>query len=387
MKIGFLADTHLGYATNCRSNEAGINVRVQDGYDGFSESITQMIAAEVDIVIHGGDLFHVSHPQIADIVRARQEFLRLHAAGIPIIGISGNHDFSTNRSKLAATSAIHSPEQNINLWEEPYLTIPIADGITLHAVSHLGVIHAAQAAPIEGHINLLLSHGVAAVPGHELFTCVDSPGEAVLTFEMLTQHWDAVLLGHYHQRGEIQGLSLPNRPAIYAGSLLRRGFSDKPGGRGWVELIIDSDGVHTAYHDVPQRAQHDLPPIHAPGLSSSELTELIISNIHSVNITDAIVRQRVINASSAQRQGIDAQELSTLTASALQWRTVFSAAPTTISPTTGWNWDSTIHGIDTAYSQWLPEFIDRYGLTENMAERVGEHGVQYLLHAAGESNV
>jgi len=387
MRVGFLADTHIGYSSPCRSTEAGVNTRVQDGYDGFHDTITNLIAAEVDAVLHGGDLFHVSHPEIADIVQVRHEFMRLHNAGIPIIGITGNHDFSTNRTKMSATAAVHAPELGFTIVDEPYQQIPLTDGVVVHAVSHVGVLARNDITPTPGAVNILLSHGVAAIPGHELFTCVDSPGEAILAYDTLTQDWDAVLLGHYHERGTLDGISRPGAPAMYAGSLLRRGFSDNEGSRGWTLLDITDTGITPTHHDIAQRAQYDLPEIDARGLTGSDLTEQILLNIASIDIHQAIVRQRILHATPAQRGGIDTHEIQSATREALQWRIVFPTTRTD-APDGASDWAPNLAaGLDSQYRSWLPTYATSQHLSKELTDTITQRGVQYLLHAVGESDV
>jgi DNA repair exonuclease SbcCD nuclease subunit len=384
VKIGFLADTHIGYAARCATLPNGRNSRVDDGYQGLEETVSGLIEESVDVVLHGGDLFHVSHPQISDIVEVRRQFLRLHHAGIEVIGITGNHDFSTNRNKLSATSAVSSPEQGIHIYEQPYVRHEIADGIVVHAVSHLGVLHSLNdVSPEPGKINILLSHGIAAIPGHELFACADSPGEAVLDYSLLTQEWSAVLLGHYHQQGTIADLSTSMMPALYAGSLLRRGFSDKPGNRGWVMLNENGGNLTVDYQQVSQRAQYDLPVIDATALSSIDIAERVRENLSHTDVDGAIIRQQVINTTPVQRQGISATDFAELTELSLQWRITF---PTNKNQTDGqssteWTTQGPYQSLDETYAHWVPTYARVHGLSDSELDKVAQHGVQYLLQA------
>jgi DNA repair exonuclease SbcCD nuclease subunit len=323
-KIGFFADTHLGYATRCRSHASGLNMRVRDGYLGMRETIDQMLAEGINLALHGGDLFHRSHPTISDIAWGRRQLERLSDNGIHLIGVTGNHDFANDKGKSPATAAVHDPSRNIHMVTEPYKTFEPAENLTIHAVSHIGLAASARALPepVDGHINILISHGAAQIPGHEIFATVDSPGEAVIGYDVLTKGWDAALLGHYHGMGALPGFNSGDKGQIwYVGSLLRRGFSDPEGGRGWLLVTIEDDGKVTIEPKyIKQRPQFDLPRIDATGLTGAEVEKLILSNLSEIKIEDSIVRQRVINCPLAVRRGVDNRKINELTEKALVWQ-------------------------------------------------------------------
>lgn len=378
MRLAFFSDTHIGYGTRCRSTSAGTNTRIQDGYDGLGATVESIREHGVDAVLHGGDMFHVSHPQIADIVQVREQLLRFSHAGIPVYGISGNHDAASHRTKMSATAAINNPDRGIFFPEQPYTTWNLTTDITMHALNHLGVIHDGHAVhPRNDSIDLLLSHGVAAIPGHELFTCTDSPGEAVLDYELLTnRHWNGIFLGHYHQRGDIVGLTNPGRPAMYAGSLLRRGFADPAGPRGWTEIVLESDGsMSTINHDIPQRAQYDLPIIDASTLTGDDITDRILANIATIETAGAIVRQRLVNITAAQRRHIHTPALDPATTDALQWMLTFT--PPQETPTT-WTPQHPGASLLDSYTTWLPDYIAAHALPDSIAEYLHEESPRYL---------
>lgn len=114
-RLAFFADTHIGYAARCRTHSSGLNMRVRDGFLGLRETVDQIIAADVNAVVHGGDLFHRSHPGISEIAWVRRQLERFAVAGIPVFSTTGNHDFANDRGKSPATAAVHDPDRNINM--------------------------------------------------------------------------------------------------------------------------------------------------------------------------------------------------------------------------------------------------------------------------------
>lgn len=394
-KIAFAADTHLGYSAKCRVHaQSGVNMRVRDGLLGWRESVDQMLAAEVDLMLHGGDLFHRSHPGIGEIAFARRELERLAGAGVPIIGVTGNHDFTNDRGKFPATYAVHDPDRKINMVTEPLQVFRPYEGVNIHAVSHLGLVSAERAfpVPVEGEINIFTTHGSAQVPGHEIFSCVDSPGEAVVGYDLLSSPWDISLLGHYHGQSALPGFSEGNGQAWYAGSLLRRGFSDPEGGRGWLLVTINDDGsISVEPQYIRQRKQFDLPVIDAAGLTGEEVEEKIREHLSNIEIGEAIIRQRVINCPVAIRRGVDSTALNEITADALVWQLEFIRPDVVdFSPTR--DADVAVESLRTAstadlpgmWDNWFSEYAQNASVPENLRTGVAENGKAILREVSAE---
>jgi hypothetical protein len=325
-KIAFFSDTHIDYSSGRKWGTDGVNLRVRDGHSALQETVTQIIASDVDLAVQGGDLFHASIPSVRGIVAVREQFDRLYRAGIPVVGITGNHDFPNTRLRLPATASVNDPEHNINIYTDPSVVLTPADGIVIHAVGHAGLL----GTPVEpelrdGEINILVSHGAADIEGHEIFHCVDSPAEAVIPRTTLQQDFAVTLLGHYHGQGALPRLQGTTNKAFYAGSALRRGFSDAQGERGWLLVEIEPDGtVQVSERHIRQRPQFDLPAISAHGLTGAEVDEMIRLNLSTIDMKEApIVRQRVLDCPLSTRKGVDAKSLNELTMGALSWQLEF----------------------------------------------------------------
>ena len=394
-KIAFFSDTHLGYSAKCRSHHSGLNMRNRDGFLGLKETIDQIIEEEVDFAIHGGDFFHRSHPAIAEIAFGRRQSERLAAAGIPTYVTTGNHDFANEKGKSPATAAIHDPDRGIYAVTEPYKIFSPVEGLNIHLISHLGLLSAERIIPepISGEVNIFTTHGAAQVPGHEVFACLDSPGEAVIGYDVLTLPWSASLLGHYHGMGPLPGFDAGKiGQAWYAGSLLRRGFSDPEGGRGWLLATIQDDGAVTIERKyVKQRAQFDLDFIDASGLTGSQVEEKIRENIAGVDIGEAIIRQRVINCSLAVRRGIDSKALGELMEPALVWQPEF-IRPAEIEFGEETPTDVAVASLLTAgssdlpgmFTGWFGGYAERSTLPVEIRPAVKEAGVALLKSVSKE---
>lgn len=400
-KIGFLSDTHLGYSARCRPDaNSGINMRVVDGFRGFRQTVDQMIDEEVDAVVHGGDLFHRSAPGVGEIAWARRQLERFATAGIPVFANTGNHDFANERGKSPATAAVNDPDRNIFMVTDPYQVFNVDDGLAIHMVSHVGLMGSndrPDLVPTPGIVNIFSSHGAAQVPGHEIFACVDSPGEAVISREFLDLPWHATLLGHYHGMGPLPGFSTGDRgQAWYAGSLLRRGFSDPEGGRGWLLVTVNDDSSVTIERRVvKQRPQYDLTQIDAANLTGAEVEERIRANLDNADIRGAIIRQRVINCPVAVRRGINLSDLTDVTAEALVWQPEFiRPAPQSANgdPNTTSVSDSLVSAgtadLPKVWDGWFTDYAERANLNSGIRETVRINGEKILekvtAHELGE---
>lgn len=327
--IAFFSDQHLGYAAKVPSNEQGVNIRVQDGYDAFKEVVRGIIESDVkiDAVVNGGDFCHTSNPSVRSIA-VGNHFLRLLAkAKIPFYGIGGNHDTSDVKADVPAVAAFNDPDRNIHMFHEAYNKIEIADGIMLHAMAHHGMhTHEAPDVKVSSDVvNLFTTHGAAIDPKNQtLLRCLDSPREQIIPVELITDGlFNASLLGHYHNRYAVGNSALNT---WYSGSLLRRGFSDDPGPRGWLLVKVHPNGtVEVEPRDITQRPQFDLPPIDADGMSASDVLSLMEVNLEGTHdlAKAPIVRQRIINAHRSLRESLDQKHIKELRQHTLSWQLEF----------------------------------------------------------------
>lgn len=388
-KIAFFSDTHLGYGTRCRTHSSGLNMRVRDGFLGLRETVDQIIAADVDLALHGGDLFHRSHPAIAEISWARRQLERLADARIPFIGVTGNHDFANDRGKSPATSAVDDPNRQIDEVTEPYKIFRPIDGLNIHVISHVGLLAAERIIPelVEDEVNILVSHGAAQIPGHEIFATVDSPGEAVIGYDVLSLPWSVVLLGHYHGMGPLPGFNAGDTGQVwYAGSLLRRGFSDPEGGRGWLEVTVADDGkISIEPRYIRQRPQFDLPFVDATGLTGAEVEAAIRENLAAVETAESIIRQRVINCPLPVRRGVDTAALGAIVEDALVWQLEFSR-PAELAYADTTDADAAVGSLSTAgtadlptmFTGWFSDYAERADIAPELRPVVIENGSRLL---------
>lgn len=333
--IGLVADTHIGYRDGKKITDEGVNIREQDGYEALSEIVDKFLelydAGRLHVVVIAGDLFHTSHPSIRAITWVQFQMRRLAKAEIPVYILAGNHDASDERANIASVAPINDTNRGIYALYKPAarykIEHPDTDGdIYLHAIAHHGLSahEAPEITPIDGAVNILTTHGAAIDPKNKiLLHCQDSPREQIIPPEiMLNEDINVRLLGHYHTRGEV----VPG--TYYAGSTLRRGWSDEPGKRGITLFRVEADGktVVDEYIDIYQRPQYDLEMIDAKGLTSEEIEEQVLANLARTeldaqgNPIQPLLRQNVTNVSPTVRNLINRSLLHKAASHGLTWK-------------------------------------------------------------------
>lgn len=354
--IGVLGCQHLGYRMRgMRMHPSGLNLREVDGYTGHRMTYESMLAAGVDGVVDGGDLFHVAEPSPESVNAAlRVDDLRVDASPddrfIWRVGNGGNHDNGSGRHR-AAVSALHRPHlASYTVFPDP--TRPEEDAVTpypgyyeihqpdpdvplyLHMISHNGLDPALaerginiDPQPLEGGVNLLFAHGIFAADGR-LFGADERHGaERVIPAEWVDRGFDQYLLSDYHTLGPIPGFGPDDgydRGQVWmTGSLLSRGYSDSIGGRGWLEVTLTDDGkVTVTPRYVWQRPQVDFDIIDAATLSVDDIDQQIRTRLLAQPMTDpesanltgdggVMLRQRITGASPSQKPA--------LRAAAIEW--------------------------------------------------------------------
>lgn len=330
VKIAVFADTHLGYSAYRATTSEGFNVRWMDGVRYLKTVVDQILAAMPDLVLIPGDLFHTPAPSVLTTKIAQEEIGRL-AAVVPVIATAGNHETSAEINlKIPSTWLLKSIPGVITVADS-IQRIPF-HGVLITAVSHQAAFEYkkdlySHVKPKAGEINLFTGHGTAySHDDHLLLHTEESPREVVIPEDVVySDDFAVVALGHIHSRKSLKGSHV-----FYAGSALRRGFSDKPGERGWTLLTIDENtGRLVGREDrvIPQRPQFDLPEINAGLLTAGQLEDLLINQLTTA-LGDGerpIVRQRVKNLKPGVRESFDRKEINTLAEQTLNYQLELSS--------------------------------------------------------------
>lgn len=294
ISIGHISDVHLGYSSGKRINKEGVNLRVIDGYEAWHEAVKQMIHEKVDVVIVSGDIFHMAHPDIRTIMEAQKGLRNLADAEIKVYVGAGNHDATDIRAEIPANGVLNEPNHNIYSFTEPYIVKEIFPGYNFHFLNHHAYTDQGETMKqiklVEDEINILVSHGSCFDTNmNVILHCPQEPREVVIPEFVMDMDWDYTLLGHIHERGWIGSkdgkTDTANRKQFYGGSVIRRGFTDRPCalGRGWTKWDVDSERNFTpTFFNVHQRPQIDCEKVDASNLTPLETEEKLVKQLKDI---------------------------------------------------------------------------------------------------------
>jgi len=369
MRIVHISDVHLGYRAYSRLTSRGVNQREEDVLRAFQDALRLAVEQQPDLIVITGDLFHSVRPPNYSLISAYRMLMKVQRerAGAPLIIIAGNHE--TPRS--AESSCIlglfrHLPGVLVVDGRTESLQL---DALSLHAlcIPSRGLYTLSQTR-IEpdprAKVNLLLLHGI--LEGLAPYTSEQPVSRQLI----LNDDWDYIALGDWHLYTPVA------TNAIYAGATEFTSTNIwEEAGKPKGIVLYDTDTRQHQFLAVRTRAVYDLLPIDARELTAAEINEQIRARAESVNLTDAIVRQRIYNLMPEQRAGLDGNLLRELRARALHYRLdprMYRAARAT--PGTEGESERRM----TLIEEWC-EFIHRYELPPGVErDALVKLGIQYL---------
>ena len=313
MRIVHISDTHLGFGAYAKIDPVGgINQREVDIYNAFEQAVTRIIELKPDLLIHSGDLFDSVRPQNRAIDFALRQLIRLSEADIETVLISGNH----STPKLRETGSIFRIFEHLKhvhpVHEPGARRIAVGDAI-VHAVPHsanppladtIGRIMPSK----DARFNILALH--AGVVGAETYK-MDEFNEQTVPAEALSNGWDYVALGHYHEHKKIRD------SVYYSGSTERLGFGEVNQAKGFLE--VDLQTHKTVFHELKIRDMMELSNLDAAGLASSEIVEEARRRASGAVIEDKIVRLSISNVAPEAYRSLDVPSIRRLGSTALHF--------------------------------------------------------------------
>jgi DNA repair exonuclease SbcCD nuclease subunit len=313
IRVLFLADSHLGFDLPVRPRVA----RRRRGHDflaNYAAALEPAMRGEVDLVVHGGDVF--DRPAVISSVayQAFEPLRRIADRGIPVFVVPGNHE----RSRLPHLRFASHP--NIHVFERPRTFVHEIRGTRVALAGFpyerrdvrtrfRGLLTASGWTPSCAELNLLCVHhcveGATVGPGDFTFrgaSDVIRPGEVPRAFT-------AVLSGHIH-RHQVLTADLASRPLdvpiLYPGSIERTSLAEIGEPKGFLVLRVGGRfGVEWEFRPLPARemirmeiAAGGMP---APALEAAVraiVSELPLDAVLSIRVTGQLEREqwRVLSA-------------------------------------------------------------------------------------------
>lgn len=304
IRVLLLADSHLGFDLPVRPRIR----RRRRGHDfqaNFERALAPALAGRVDVVVHGGDVFHRSRVPLSVAHAAYAPLLRVAEAGIPVLIVPGNHE----RSRLPHVRLGAHP--GIRIFDRPRTFVLRIGGARVafagfpyqryQVRSRFDEVLARTGWRLaEADVRLLVVHHCVegATVGPSDFTFTTAPD--VIRGADLPAGFAAVLSGHIH-RHQVLGTDLRGRPlpapVLYPGSVERTAIAEKDERKGFMTLDVEpgDDGGRLSgwrFHELPARpmlVREIRLPLRAPRSLEARIRALLAEAP-----ADAVLRLRVI---------------------------------------------------------------------------------------------
>jgi DNA repair exonuclease SbcCD nuclease subunit len=305
MKLIHIADTHLGLAAFSRLDpESGMNMREKQIYDNFLKAVDEIIQQKPGVLVHAGDLFDTVKPKTRAYTTVLEALERLHAAGIPVIIIAGNHSMVKTRYTTSPYEVLgYHPSQVTAAYKFRYEKFEWQDTV-FHLIPNMLRVEDYRTAfdKIEfsgKHHNVLVTHGLATQIKDKRLATV---AEHELDSTILSENFDYIALGHYHRQCQITD------NAWYSGStefLTYGEIKDDKGG-----LVVDTAKHEVRHLDLPHTPMADLGTIKCQGVHPGDITDEIIARVQQKCLPQYAMAQVTLDGMSREHgKGIDTKDL------------------------------------------------------------------------------
>lgn len=292
VKILLLADSHLGFDLPARPRVE----RRRRGHDflfNYASALQPALAGEVDIVVHGGDVFDRSSVTPTVAYQALDPLRRIAERGIPVFIVPGNHE----RSRLPHARFASHP--NVHVFDRPRTFVADVRGTRIALAGfpyERNGVRARLPSLLESSawrrehadVHVLCMHhcaeGATVGPGNYTFTSASD----VIRMCDVPHEFSAVLSGHIHRQqaltADLRGRPLAT-PVLYPGSIERTSFAEMDEPKGF--MVVHLGGTE-------RRAQWEVRTLAARPMIRRDL---LAAGMHATAL-DAAVREIVAAAPS-----------------------------------------------------------------------------------------
>ncbi len=311
IRILFLADTHLGFDYTFKPRV----IRRRRGLDFFrnyERALEPTCRGEIDLVLHGGDIFYRSKVPARLVDMALEPLRKVADRGIPVYIVPGNHERSMIPFRILAA------HPNIFIFEKPMcfsieirghrcalVGFPfVRNGIREKFVRILDKTdwHDREAAT---HVLCMHQSVDGCTMGPKNFTF--RGGQDVVNIHDIPQKFCCVLSGHMHRNQvldrDLKGKPVPT-PVLYPGSIERTSFAEKDEKKGYLILHIHTGDdnedclLRWKFHELPARPMVQL-EFDAYAADNMRFETWLRERIRSIS-EDSIVKLRILGEPSPE---------------------------------------------------------------------------------------
>jgi exonuclease SbcD len=309
IRVLLLADTHLGFdlPVNPRVNRRR---RGHDFLANFATALQPALSGDVDLVVHGGDVFNRSRPPSSVVWQAFEPLKRVADRGIPVYVVPGNHE----RGRLPHLRFAQHP--HIHVFDQPRTFVADVRGVRVALAGFpserndvrtrfADLLAGTGHADVKADVRLLCLHqcveGATVGPANYMFT---TAADVIRTSD-IPLGFAAVLSGHIHRHQvltkDLRGRLLP-APVLYPGSIERTSIAEADEEKGFMTVALTCNSntvtVDSRFHQLPARplVRHDL---QLDGLEAAQV-EATIRLLVASSPADAVISVRVTGAITEQ---------------------------------------------------------------------------------------
>jgi DNA repair exonuclease SbcCD nuclease subunit len=304
VRVLFLADTHLGFDFPFRPRIQRRR-RGYDFFENFEKALKPALDAQVDCVVHGGDILYRSKVPARLVEMAFEPLKRAADKGVPVYLVPGNHERSVIPHEYLATHPL------IHIFDRPRTFILEKNGGLLalagfpfqrigirkdlpdlldqtgwrrtKADCHVLCIHQSVDGATVGPANYMFRYA------HDVVKTTDVPSE-----------FAAVLAGHIHRfqvlTKDLSGIPLAS-PVFYPGAIERTSFAEKNEKKGYLilefEILGPTSGQleHWRFHSLYARPMRQL-ELPAQAMRPKELRSWLKTSLGQLP-PDSVVKLKV----------------------------------------------------------------------------------------------
>lgn len=233
LRVLLLSDTHLGLADE------------PEHFAAFQRALLPAFRKEVDLVVHGGDVFFRSRVKPGLVFRAFEPLKQLADSGIPVVVVPGNHERSAIPFPLLAA------HPGVHIFDRPRTFHLHVNGMDVaiagfpndrdHIRERFSALLEATGSRTEADVRLLCVHQSVegATVGPIGFVFRGAPD--VIAGRSIPTGFAAVLAGHIHRHQvlvkDLGGLPF-GAPVFYPGSTERTSSAERYEAKGYVTLEV-----------------------------------------------------------------------------------------------------------------------------------------------------
>lgn len=300
VRILLLADSHLGFDLPVRPRVERRR-RGHDFLSNYAAALAPALAGEVDLVVHGGDVFDRSRVVPSLAYQAFEPLTRIADRGIPVFLVPGNHERSVlPHLRFARHPGVHVFDRPRTVTLEVRGKQVALSGFPYERGVRAGfsrVLRETGWTEARAEHRLLCVHqcveGARVGPANFTFTT----GADVIRHRDVPSAFAAVLSGHIH-RHQVLTADLGRRPletpVMYPGSLERTATAEIGEPKGFMIVRLGGDaapGARWEFRELPARPmiREEITP---HGMTEGALAAAVQSIINAAP-ADAVLSIRV----------------------------------------------------------------------------------------------